>query len=112
MYTITDTDTGKVHMMEDFDAVKNFIYDNVDMDRNSFELEYDEFLDDVYGKVNVCGAEYYPSILLQKVDPVRYRVGKQDYVEQMLDGLTEEEDFTLFEFDVEFENGEEEEEEF
>lgn len=34
---------------------------------------FNEFLDDIYDQISVCGYEYSPSDLLESVDPIAYR---------------------------------------
>ena len=51
---------------------------------NSFEYEcseseYDEYLDEVYGDVEVSSFTYSTSEALKKLDPIAYRCGKSDY---------------------------------
>jgi len=41
--------------------------------------EYDQYLDDVYGDVQVCSFEYPTSQALKLLDPIAYRCGKSDY---------------------------------
>jgi hypothetical protein len=43
------------------------------------EAEYDEMLDECYPHVNVCGYDWYPSIALQRIDPIAYDCGFSDY---------------------------------
>lgn len=43
------------------------------------ETEYDNWLDEVYGDVNICGYTYSASQALENVDPTAYRCGKSDY---------------------------------
>jgi len=43
------------------------------------EKEYDEFLDEAYGTVKVCGYEYDTSQILKEVDPTAYRCGFADW---------------------------------
>ena len=41
--------------------------------------EYDEFLDEVYGDVEICGMNYSSSQALKELDPIAYNCGKGDY---------------------------------
>ena len=43
------------------------------------ESEFDEFLDDCYPEVEVCGLIFYPSVVLKSCDPIAYRCYKSDY---------------------------------
>ncbi len=42
---------------------------------------YDEFLDEVYGDVNIAGIYYPTSQALKETDPVAYRVGFNDWLD-------------------------------
>lgn len=43
------------------------------------DAEYDEWLDEVYGDVEVCGMTYTSSQALKDLDSIAYRCGKGDY---------------------------------
>ena len=43
------------------------------------EAEFDEYLDEIYDEVNVCGMTYSTSYALKNCDPVAYRCMKSDY---------------------------------
>ena len=47
--------------------------------RNYAEENYDNFLDECYESVNICGYEYSPSHVLPVWDPIAYRCGIDDY---------------------------------
>ena len=51
---------------------------------NEYELEqmYDEFLDECYPTVNVCGYDFDPSRALKELDPTAYRCGFLDWCDQ------------------------------
>ena len=62
---------------------------------------WDDYLDDVYGEVEICGQEYCASCALSLVDEVGYKCGKNDWLdvecqnivynlERMMDGDEEE----------------------
>jgi DNA repair exonuclease SbcCD ATPase subunit len=59
--------------IEEFKAEKERLEDNDNIE------EYDEFLDDVYGEIDVCGIKYCASHLLKEVDPTAYRCGMNDF---------------------------------
>lgn len=42
---------------------------------------FDEFLDDVYGTVEVAGLSYCTSNLLKSTDPIAYRCGFNDWLD-------------------------------
>ena len=43
------------------------------------EAEFDDYLDELYGEVKVCGMTYSASYILKECDPVTYRCMKSDY---------------------------------
>lgn len=43
------------------------------------EESYDEYLDDCYGEIDICGMTYMASDALKSVDPIAYRCGFYDY---------------------------------
>jgi hypothetical protein len=43
---------------------------------------FDEMLDEVFGKVNICGYEYLASYALQELDPVAYREEFNNWLDQ------------------------------
>ena len=46
---------------------------------SSTEAEFDDFLDECYDEVNICGMTYSASNALKSCDPVAYRCAKSDY---------------------------------
>ena len=46
---------------------------------SSTEAEFDDFLDEFYDEVKVCGMTYSTSYVLKECDPVAYRCAKSDY---------------------------------
>lgn len=44
---------------------------------------YDEWLDECYGDVDICGYKYSASRALEEVDPVAYRCGFSDYLDSL-----------------------------
>ena len=68
---------------------------------NVEDCYWDDYLDEIYGEVEICGHEYYASRALYLVDEVGYRCGKNDWLdgeyqdivyslERMMDGGEEE----------------------
>lgn len=47
--------------------------------RTYAEENYDDFLDECYEPVNICGYEHSPSSVLPVWDPIAYRCGVADY---------------------------------
>ena len=61
---------------------------------------YDESLDSE-GTVTVCGMEFYPSRILEELDPVAYRCGYNDWVDSDqndLEDALENEDYSEIEW--------------
>ena len=54
------------------------------------DSEFDDFLDEAYDVVNICGMIYSASYALKNCDPVSYRCSKSDYENNFdLDDCTE-----------------------
>jgi len=49
---------------------------------NRLQDMFDEMLDEVFGKVNICGYEYISSYALQELDPVAYREEFNSWLDQ------------------------------
>jgi len=62
----------------DKDNIQREIND-LELDPDEYEDQYDDFLFEVYGYVNL-GAEYHPADVLREIDPTAYRCGLNDYV--------------------------------
>lgn len=63
--------------------IRNFSYESTDD-------EYDSYLDECYGDIDVCGSSYTASYALKNLDPTAYRCGKSDYdSEKDLDDVEE-----------------------
>ena len=60
------------------------------LDSNDNEEEYNEFLDDTYGSVNVAGYKYDTSYVLKEIDPTAYSVGHSDFNNSRLTEAQEE----------------------
>jgi hypothetical protein len=46
---------------------------------------YDDFLDEIYKKIELLGCTYAPSHVLRRVDPVAYRCGFNDWFDSQSD---------------------------
>jgi hypothetical protein len=46
---------------------------------------YDEHLDEIYGVVQIGGYHYDTSRALKEVDPIAYRVGFSDWVDELME---------------------------
>lgn len=55
-----------------------------------FELEefYQDFLDDIYGQVNIGGYKYDTSMALKNIDPTAYRCGFNDWLDSEYQEIT------------------------
>lgn len=63
--------------------IRNFSYESTDD-------EYDSYLDECYGDIDVCGSSYTASYAFKNLDPTAYRCGKSDYdSEKDLDDVEE-----------------------
>lgn len=63
--------------------IRNFYYESTDD-------EYDSYLDECYGDIDVCGSTFSASYALKNLDPTAYRCGKSDYdSEKDLDDVPE-----------------------
>lgn len=63
--------------------IRNFSYESTDD-------EYDSYLDECCGDIDVCGSLFSASYALKNLDPIAYRCGKSDYdSEKDLDDVEE-----------------------
>lgn len=53
-----------------------------------FAQEYDDFLDETYGNIQIGCCTFSPSRVLSELDPIAYRCGFSDWLDS--EGLTEE----------------------
>lgn len=98
------------------DNVKSFRGHDVENGELSmYDSEYVDFLDEIYGDVEVCGQTFGSGSLLQDADPVAFRCGKSDRessIQSELEEQLENEDDSDIEFiDDELTDDDEEEEE-
>ena len=63
------------------DAVREYAEDN-----------FDNFIDEMYGEIEICGLSYYASNALKRVDEVAYRCGICDYEDMLQEDINEIED--------------------
>lgn len=64
---------------------------------------YVDFLNEIYGDVQVCGNTYGSGDLLEAQDPVAFRCGKGDWESELqaeMEEMLESEDTSFMEFDV------------
>lgn len=43
------------------------------------EDEYEEFLNEVYGEIDVCGSSRFAGTLLREIDPIMFDCGYADW---------------------------------
>lgn len=99
----TKFNIANVSSFRGFDVVKGEIDIHTD--------EYKEFLNEIYGEVQVCGMTYSQGDLLEAIDPVAFRCGLGDYeseIQSELEEALENEDDSEIEF---IDNSEEEQDE-
>ena len=63
-------------------AAKEKEIDNFEMDSDDYEEQYKEALDEE-GPVMVAGIKFYPSRVLQEIDPIAYGYGLNDYIDSL-----------------------------
>lgn len=56
------------------------------------EENVDELLDECYGFIEICGARFYASRILQKCDPIMYEMVIYDEADFMLGELKNEQE--------------------
>ena len=83
MHTIEELQNMINAVEFEIDDIQNQINDK-QKEINNFEYqisenEFDEYLDEVEGRVTVAGMGFYPSDILKSCDPVAYRCAKNDY---------------------------------
>lgn len=54
-------------------------------EERSDEDQYEEWLNDCYGDVDVCGISYPAGRALRELDPIAFRCGRNDYENSLLD---------------------------
>jgi len=72
--------------------------------------EYQEFLNEAFGDVTICGMTYGQGDALEALDPVAFRCGLGDYefeIQSELEEALENEDYSEIEWDEELEEDEE-----
>ena len=96
---------------EDARDAAEYIMENCD------EECYDDFLDECYEEVEICGYKYAPSVALYHVDPTAYRCGRSDWedfeageIAYELERMDDGEELSFYGFDVECIEDEEEDE--
>jgi hypothetical protein len=54
------------------------------------DSEYSDYLDEIYGDVQVCGMTYGAGSTLEAIDPTAFRCGKGDYESEIQSGLEDQ----------------------
>jgi len=56
-----------------------------DFDLSEFASDemYSDWLDEIYGKIDICGYSYQASYALREIDPIAYNVGFSDYCDTL-----------------------------
>ena len=52
---------------------------------------YDDYLDEMYPETTISGCNYATSHALKEIDPIAYRCGMSDYVNELFEEIEEEE---------------------
>ena len=66
----------------DIDEITDYIIEGIDVE------EYDNMLDDVYGKVEIAGYEWFTSSALRQLDPIAYDYEFYNYKDSQRDDIT------------------------
>lgn len=64
--------------------VAQYIIDNLDNDI------YDDMLDECYPMIEFGSLSYYPSVALERLDPIAYRCGMNDYYDSLYSDIVYE----------------------
>ena len=62
-------------MSEYIDKTDGTVYDDADMHER-----YDEWLNDLYGEINIGHSVFEPAEILKELEPITYNVGFSDYL--------------------------------
>lgn len=74
--------------IENVSSFRNF--DVVDGEISLTNDEYVDYLNEIYGDVDVCGNSYGAGSLLEDADPVAFRCGKSDHESQIQSELEDQ----------------------
>jgi hypothetical protein len=76
-------------LKSEFASVQKMI-DNFNPADHIDEAEYDQYLDDCYGDIEIAGMDFSTSHALKELDPTAYRCGFNDYCDALdLEGIAE-----------------------
>lgn len=73
---------GNVSSFRNFDVANGEVY--------MADSQYIDYLNDIYGDVDVCGYTYGAGSLLEDADPVAFRCGKSEYESQIQSELEDQ----------------------
>jgi hypothetical protein len=48
-------------------------------------MQFEDYLNDSYGRIEICGMVFFPSDILKECDPVAYRVYLSDFESEIED---------------------------
>lgn len=48
---------------------------------NAYQQDYDDYLDEIYGSIQIANREYRASEILKEFDPISYNVGESDFLD-------------------------------
>ncbi len=79
---------------------------------------YEDILDEIWETAQICGYEYSPAQALKAVDPIAYRCGYNDWINNkvyndlsyQLDCMGNDDSIDFYDLEISFEEEEEEEE--
>jgi hypothetical protein len=74
--TATESQT-RIIIMEKQSYCSDFSRDQID--------QYDEFLDEIYDEICVGGLTFSPSDVIFNCDPLAYRIGLDEYIDEQND---------------------------
>ena len=87
METLTEINLQRLkeQIKETEDKINNF-----DPSEYVSDDTYADFLDDIYGQVDICGYKYYASYALSQLDEIAYDCGFSDYCNSLQNSDFEE----------------------
>ena len=76
-------------IQDKIETIKNQIIDlqnridNFEVSDHINESDYDDYIDEINGDVEILGMSYSASRVLQEIDPIAYRCGLSDYADTL-----------------------------
>ena len=68
---------GEPQVFDDTDNAATFITENEEY-IDELEVDVDEYIDDCYGSIEICGERYYASRILYNLDEYRYEEVREE----------------------------------